>query len=206
MKNTLILTICISAMQVCSAQLHSGTKATPPPAQPVPASTATEKSAPTPKPLIPPAANPVPPVYPGGDVKVAETQKETVSVSPEGSSSPTQPPQREPLTPIDATNVLQPTRPQREEASRTNNRTVPEQRSGRPTGGAEQANVSEHSTLIEYPHNRKPIISRTNVISPRTSRKTNNEPTLLRSASTITKNKITIAKKNKKKKVVFKGK
>ena len=196
MKRIFLLTICISVLQICSAQLHSGTKATPPPVQPVPASTATEKSAPTPKPLNAPIANPVPPIYPGGDVKVAETQRETVF--PASGSSPTQPVQREPLTPIDATNVLQPTRPQREEASRINNRSVPVQRAGRPTG-AEQANVSEHTTVIENPQNRKPILSRTNVSAARTSRRPY-DPMLVKSNTTVAKNKTTTVKKYKRKK------
>ena len=185
-------------MQICSAQLHSGTKATPLPAQPVPASTATEKSAPTPKPLNAPVANPVPPIYPGGDVKLVETQRETVF--PATTSSPTQPAQRESLTPIDATNVLRPTRPQRDEASRPNNRSIPVQRTGRPTG-IQQANVSEHSSVIENPHNRNPIVSRTNVSVARTSRKLYNDQPAVRLKTTKTKNKMTTVNYKKSKRV-----
>lgn len=185
-------------MQICSAQLHSGTKATSLPAQPVPASTATEKSAPTPKPLNAPAANPVPPIYPGGDVKLIETQRETVF--PATTSSPTQPAQREPLTPIDATNVLRPTRPQRDEASRSNNRSIPVQRTGRPTG-IQQANVSEHSSVIENPHNRKPIVSRTNISVARTNRKLYNDQPAVRLKTTKTKNKMTTVNYKKSKRV-----
>ena len=190
--------ICVSAIQICSAQLHSGTKATSLPAQPVPASTATEKSAPTPKPLNAPAANPVPPIYPGGDVKLIETQRETVF--PATTSSPTQPVQREPLTPIDATNVLRPTRPQRDEASRPNNRSIPVQRTGRPTG-IQQANVSEHNSVIENPHNRKPIVSRTNVSLARTNRKLYNDQPAVKLKTTKTKNKMTTVKYKKSKRV-----
>ena len=198
MKKTFLLMICVSAIQICSAQLHSGTKATPLPAQPVPASTATEKSAPTPKPLNAPVANPVPPIYPGGDVKLVETQRETVF--PATTSSPTQPAQREPLTPIDATNVLRPTRPQRDEASRSNNRSIPVQRTGRPTG-IQQANVSEHSSVIENPHNRKPIVSRTNVSVARTNRKLYNDQPAVRLKTTKTKNKMTTVNYKKSKRV-----
>lgn len=158
MKYILSLIIFLLAAEISIAQLHSGTKATPLPAQPVPASAVTEKSAPTPKPLNAPAANPVPPIYPGGDVKLIETQRETVF--PATTSSPTQPAQREPLTPIDSKNVLKPTRPQREEGSRRATGSMPVQRSVRPTG-IEQAKLSGVSAAIENPHTRKPLASRT---------------------------------------------
>lgn len=104
-----------------SAQAATGNLNAPANAQPVPNATVTEKSATTAKPLITPAANPVPPIYPGADVKLVPTQNDLIH--PASTPSPTQPVQKEPLTPVESTNVLQPTRPQREENSRVNTAT-----------------------------------------------------------------------------------
>ncbi len=157
MKTISLITVFLSISHIATAQLKSSNLNVPANAQPVPNSTVTEKSAPTSKPLIAPAANPIPPIYRGAEAKVFETQRETVF--PAAPPSPTQPVQREPLTPIDATNVLQPTRPQREEASRPDTRNIPVQRSTRPTG-IEQAKLSGATAAIENPHARKPVISK----------------------------------------------
>lgn len=100
------------------AQLHSATPVVQSKPQPVPNSSTAEKSAP-PQPInIPPAANPIPPVYPGADVKAVEIPRQLINptVTPSG----TQPKQKEPLSPVESTNTLQPNRPPREEASRIN--------------------------------------------------------------------------------------
>ena len=100
------------------AQLHSGTPVVQSKPQPVPNSTTSEKSAP-PQPInIPPSANPVPPVYPGADVKVVEIPRQLIN--PPSTPSGTQPIQKEPLSPVESTNTLQPNRSQREESSRLN--------------------------------------------------------------------------------------
>lgn len=159
MKRIFIIAGCFAFSGVTFAQLRSSENLNSPAnAQPVPNSTVTEKSAPTPRPLIAPAANPIPPIYPGAEAKVYETQRELVF--PAAPPSPTQPAQREPLTPIDATNVLKPTRPQREEASRPETRSIPVQRTARPSG-IEQAQLSGESAVIKNPFDRKPIVSRT---------------------------------------------
>ena len=104
------------------AQLHSGTPVIHTKPQPVPNSSTAEKSAP-PQPInIPPAANPVKPIYPGGEVKAVEIPRQLINppVTPSG----TQPIQKEPLSPIESTNTLQPNRPPRDRTSRENNRAV----------------------------------------------------------------------------------
>ena len=209
MKTIILFTGLLAAAQVTTAQLKSSNLNVPASAQPVPNSTVTEKSAPTPKPLIAPAANPIPPVYPGAEARVAETQRETVF--PAAPPSPTQPAQREPLTPIDATNVLQPTRPQREEASRPQTRGVSVQRTTRPTG-VEQAKLSGQTAAIENPHDRKPVVTRTsNVPATRTSvkiAKTGQRKggQLMSSEKPISERKINNAKKYKKKKYAYRKK
>lgn len=117
-KNIICFAVCLSQIISVYAQLHSSTPVTPVTAQPVPNATATEKSAPTPKPLITPAENPVPPVYPGGQPKVVVTQPQLIS--PASPPATTQQSQKEPLTPIESTNLLKPSRPQRQESSRKN--------------------------------------------------------------------------------------
>ena len=100
------------------AQLHSGTPVIQSKVQPVPNSSTAEKSA-SPQPInIPPAANPVKPVYPGADVKAVEIPRQLIN--PPETPSGTQPKQKEPLSPIESTNILQPNRPPRDEASRIN--------------------------------------------------------------------------------------
>ena len=103
-------------------QLHSGTPVIHSKPQAVPNSTTTEKSAP-PQPInIPPAANPVPPVYPGAEARALEIPRQLINppVTPSG----TQPIQKEPLSPVESTNNLQPNRPARDRASRVNNATA----------------------------------------------------------------------------------
>lgn len=98
------------------AQLHSGNMNAPATAQPVPNATVTEKSA-QPQPLnIPPAPNPVAPIYPGAEVEAAEVQRQIIN--PPSTPIATQPVQKEPLSPIESTNTLQPTRPQRSDNAR----------------------------------------------------------------------------------------
>ena len=103
-------------------QLHSGTPVIHSKPQPVPNSTTTEKSAPPQPIIIPPAANPVPPVYPGAEARALEIPRQLINppVTPSG----TQPIQKEPLSPVESTNNLQPNRPARDRASRVNNATA----------------------------------------------------------------------------------
>jgi hypothetical protein len=118
MKKIIVTPILIFYVSGLFAQLNSSNLNVPPTAQPVPNATVTEKSA-TPQPQnITPLPNPVPPIYPGAEVKPAETQRQLVY--PPSTPSATQPVQKEPLSPIESTNNLQPNRPQREEASRKN--------------------------------------------------------------------------------------
>ena len=101
-----------------NAQLHSGTPVVHSKAQPVPNSSTAEKSAPPQPFIIAPAPNPVPPVYPGAEVKVVEIPRQLINppITPAG----TQPKQKEPLSPIESTNVLQQNRPPISETSRIN--------------------------------------------------------------------------------------
>ena len=118
MKQTIFTVLLIITGYCVSAQLKSGNLNVPAISQPVPNATATEKSA-TPQPQnIAPAPNPVPPIYSGAEVQAAETQRQLVF--PPTTPSGTQPVQKEPLSPIESTNNLNPNRPQREEASREN--------------------------------------------------------------------------------------
>jgi len=74
------------------AQLHSGTPVIQSKVQPVPNSSTAEKSA-SPQPInIPPASNPVKPVYPGADVKAVEIPRQLIN--PPESPSGTQPKQK----------------------------------------------------------------------------------------------------------------
>ncbi len=100
------------------AQLHSGTPAVQSKAQPVPNASTNEKSAPPQRINIPTAANPVPPVYLGAEVRAVIIPRQLIN--PPTTASGTQPVQKEPLSPVESTNALQPNRPQREEVSRTN--------------------------------------------------------------------------------------
>ena len=121
MKTLICLVIILSSFK-SFGQLHSGTPVIQSKAQPVPNSTASEKSAP-PQPInIPPSANLVPPVYPGAQAKVVEITRQLINppVTPPG----TQPIQKEPLSPVESTNNLQPNRPARDRASRANNATA----------------------------------------------------------------------------------
>ena len=103
-------------------QLPSGTPVIHSRPQPVPNSTTTEKSAPPQPIIIPPTANPVPPVYPGAEARAVETPRQLINppVTPSG----TQPTQKEPLSPVESTNNLQPNRPPRDRASRDNKATA----------------------------------------------------------------------------------
>lgn len=118
MKQTIFTGLLIITGYCVSAQLNSGKINVPASSQPVPNATVTEKSA-TPQPQnIAPAPNPLPPIYSGAEVQAAETQRQLVF--PASTPSGTQPLQKEPLSPIESTNNLNPNRPQREEASREN--------------------------------------------------------------------------------------
>ena len=121
---TLLICIIIFISVKGVAQLHSGTPVIQSKAQPVPNSSTAEKSAPPQHINIPPAANPVPPIYPGANVKAVEIPRQLIN--PPSIPSGTQPKQKEPLSPVESTNRLQPNRPPREEASRINrSQTVP---------------------------------------------------------------------------------
>ncbi len=118
MKHAIFTGLLILTGHFVSAQLNSSNINVPASSQPVPNATVTEKSA-TPQPqIIAPATNPIPPIYPGAEVKAAETQRQIIL--PAAAPTGTQPEQKEPLSPIESTNNLQPNRPQREEASREN--------------------------------------------------------------------------------------
>ena len=119
MKRILITGIILLTNYGLFAQLlKSSNLNVPASAQPVPNATATEKSAPPQPQNIAPAPSPVPPIYPGAEVKAAEVQRQIIN--PPSTPSGTQPVQKEPLSPIESTNTLQPNRPQREENSRKN--------------------------------------------------------------------------------------
>ena len=137
------------------AQLHSGTPVILSKPQPVPNSSTAEKSAP-PQPInIPPAANPVPPVYPGADVKAVEIPRQLIN--PPSSPSGTQPIQKEPLSPVESTNILQPNRPPRDEASRIN----------QPVAVPVNVTVGSASNVNNnyYPLKIKPVTNQASVIN-----------------------------------------
>lgn len=114
----ILITFCLLAGFKGMAQLKSAMPPVQITTQPVPGSSTKEKSA-TPQPIInAPAANPIPPAVPGGDVKAVEIPRQLVY--PPSPVSGTQPVQKEPLSPIESTNILSPSRPQREESSRNN--------------------------------------------------------------------------------------
>ena len=123
MKRIIIVNICINVSYFCMGQTPIAVQASPSNlnapanAQPVPNSNTTERGAPTARPLIEPAANPVPPIYPGAEARSFPTQQNLIY--PASPSAPTQPVQKEPLSPIEATNTLQPTRAFRDEQSRS---------------------------------------------------------------------------------------
>ena len=118
MKKVIFTGILIITSYGLFAQLNSSNLNVPASAQPVPSATAREKAA-IPQPQnIAPAPNPVPPIYSGAEVQAAETQRQLIF--PPTTPSGTQPVQKEPLSPIESTNNLQPNRPQREEQSRKN--------------------------------------------------------------------------------------
>ena len=118
MKKVIFTAVILIATYAGFAQLKSSNVIVPASAQPVPNATATEKSAPPQPQIIAPAPNPVPPIYPGAEVKAAEVQRQIIN--PPSTPTGTQPVQKEPLSPIESTNNLQPTRPQRDEKSRDN--------------------------------------------------------------------------------------
>ncbi len=114
----ILITFCLLAGFKGMAQLKSGTQPVQNTTQAVPSSSTKERSA-TPQPIInAPVANPIPPVVPGGNVKAVEIPRQLVF--PPSPVSGTQPVQKEPLSPIESTNILSPNRPQREENSRNN--------------------------------------------------------------------------------------
>ena len=118
MKITFVCIILFSSFTGI-AQLHSGTPVIHSKPQPVPNSSTAEKSAP-PQPInIPPAANPVPPIYPGAETKATVIPRPLIN--PPTTPSGTQPVQKEPLSPVESTNTLQPNRPPRDRASKENN-------------------------------------------------------------------------------------
>jgi len=136
------------------AQLHSGTPVIQSKVQPVPNSSTTEKSA-SPQPInIPPAANPVKPVYPGADVKAVEIPRQLIY--PPETPSGTQPKQKEPLSPIESTNILQPNRPPRDEASRINQAVaVP---AYKPANATFNENINNNKSTVTPVYNRTSAI------------------------------------------------
>lgn len=136
------------------AQLHSGTPVIQSKVQPVPNSSTAEKSA-SPQPInIPPASNPVKPVYPGADVKAVEIPRQLIN--PPETPSGTQPKQKEPLSPIESTNILQPNRPPRDEASRINQAVA--------IPAYNPANVISNENLNNNLNSISPVYNRTSAI------------------------------------------
>jgi len=136
------------------AQLHSGTPVIQSKVQPVPNSSTAEKSA-SPQPInIPPAANPVKPVYPGADVKAVEIPRQLIN--PPETPSGTQPKQKEPLSPIESTNILQPNRPPRDEASRINQPVA--------VPAYKQANATFNENINNNQSTVTPVYNRTSAI------------------------------------------
>ena len=118
MKRLIYTGILLFITASVTAQVSPSNLNAPAGSQPVPNSSVSEKSAPSPKPLIPVTTTNIPPIYPGAETHAAETQRNLIF--PASPPAPTQPAQREPLHPIEATNNLAPTQPPREEASRNN--------------------------------------------------------------------------------------
>ena len=121
MKSFVFFTIMLMSFKGFG-QLPSGTPIIHSKPQPVPNSTTTEKSAPPQPIIIPPTANPVPPVYPGAESKAVVIPRQLIY--PPATPSGTQPIQKEPLSPVESTNNLQPNRPPRDRASRDNKATA----------------------------------------------------------------------------------
>jgi hypothetical protein len=117
MKKITFIISFITGSFVTDAQI-SGIPATPPAPQATQPATRAEKSAAPQKQNVPPPANPVPPVYPGAEPVPVVIPKELVF--PAAPPAPTQPGQTEPLTPVESTNQLQPSRPPRDQSSREN--------------------------------------------------------------------------------------
>ena len=116
MKRTIVTAACIFTAYISSAQtLNSAVQASPSnlnapaTAQPVPNSLSTEKSAPTPKPIVITPQPEQPPIYPGAEVHAVETQRNLIF--PAAPPAPTQPAQTQPLRPVESTNTLNPTQP-----------------------------------------------------------------------------------------------
>ena len=144
------------------AQLHSGTPVVQSKVQPVPNSSAAEKSA-SPQPInIPPAANPVPPIYPGAEARAVEIPGQLINppVTPSG----TQPVQKEPLSPVESTNTLLPNRPPRDQTSRVNKATAVSPVVSSRTINTLDKNYTPNKTKVNYQElstNKKPLSVRT---------------------------------------------
>ncbi len=117
MKKITFIISFITGSFITDAQI-SGVPATPPAPQATQPATRAEKSAAPQKQNVPPPANPVPPVYPGAEPVPVVIPRE--QIFPAAPPAPTQPGQTEPLTPVESTNQLQPSRPQRDQGSREN--------------------------------------------------------------------------------------
>lgn len=113
-----IISILLTGVSFCAVAQISGIPVTPPAPQAVPNAVTTEKSAAPQKQNIAPTARPVPPVYQGASTEPVVMPRELVY--PAAPPAPTQPQQREPLTPVESTNNLQPNRVKPDEASREN--------------------------------------------------------------------------------------
>lgn len=118
MKKIIFILTFSAVATVAYTQVTPSNLNAPANSQPVPNSVKSERSA-TPQPQLVPVTTPnIPPIYPGAETQAAETQRNLIF--PASPPAPTQPAQREPVRPIESTNNLNPTQPQREEASRLN--------------------------------------------------------------------------------------
>jgi len=118
MKTLIIIAASILSSYTMLAQATPSNLNAPANAQPVPQSLKTEKTSPTPKPLISVALPEKPSVYPGAETIAVETQRNLIF--PAAPPAPTQPKQTQPLRPVESTNNLNPTQPPRDKASQQN--------------------------------------------------------------------------------------
>lgn len=172
MKSIICITVILLTLK-SYGQLHSGTPANQSKTQPVPNSTTSEKSAP-PQPInIPPAANPVPPVYPGAETKAIEIPRQLIN--PPSTPSGTQPIQKEPLSPVESTNNLHPNRPPRDRASRENRATALSPVVSNRVVTTSDNNYSSNKTVVTY--RKAPVVTtnkRVTSVSPIISNRTIN--------------------------------
>lgn len=136
----------------------SGIPATPPAPQAVQPASRSEKSAAPQKQNVPVQANPVPPVYPGAEPVPVVIPRELVY--PAAPPAPTQPPQTQPLTPVESTNQLQPARPQPDQGSRNN------AVNGRPSSAIQDNRVNKNELRAAGTTEQKQLINNSTLIYP----------------------------------------